>query len=272
MNKKILMNICDLFNDTDIILKDSIITAGCSVFPHWHDYFEFEIILSGHAEQIYNGEKYVMGRGCAYLLSYCDFHSFKAIDDVHLLNIRFKENLVNTDLLRYITLKPNQLICTVKEDETCNIIKGFDRLKEETSDPKIFGSSVITGILSDFIILLIRRTSGGKAESLPMITQQAAAYINTHFRDQISLSEVASQLSVSVNYLGTIFKKHLGASFNDYLNNVRLKYACNLLMSSDLSVKETAFASGYGSTEYFAYIFKKKTGMTPSDYRILLKK
>lgn len=272
MNEKILMNIQERFADTDIILKDCVISAGSSVVPHWHDYFESEIIISGHAEQIYNGEKYAMERGCAYLLSYCDFHSFKAIDDVRLLNVRFKENLVNPELLRYITLKPNKLICTMSEEETRDIIKSYGRLKSETENPQIFGRNIISGIISDFIISLLRKTSGEKAEAVPMITQQAAAYINTDFRDKISLALLAEKLSVSVNYLGALFKKHLGASFNDYLNNVRLKYACNLLISSDLSVKEVAYASGYASTEYFTYIFKKKTGVTPRDYRTLLQK
>ena len=82
---------------------------------------------------------------------------------------------------------------------------------------------------------------------------------------------LANRFSVSVNYLGSLFKKNMGTSFNEYLNNVRLRYACSLLQSSELSVKEVAFASGYNSTEYFLYIFKKKMGMTPREYKTLHK-
>ena len=47
----------------------------------------------------------------------------------------------------------------------------------------------------------------------------------------------------------------------------RLKYACGLLCTSSLSVKQIAFESGYNSAEYFVYVFKQKLGVTPSEYR-----
>ncbi len=271
MNGKMLMNIGEQLKDKDIITEKRHFALGDGAVPHWHDYFEFEIILSGKAEHIYNGEKYIVQRGSAYLLSYCDFHSLKALGDLDMINIRFDENLVNLDLIRYITLKPNRLIYNFGENETCDILKSIGTVENEISNPDIFGNVVISGILSNLIISLLRLTSGENSQSVSMLIQRATAYINTHFRDEVSLSRLAAYLSVSANYLGTLFKKHLGTSFNDYLNNVRLKYACRLLASSDLSVKETAYASGFGSTEYFSYVFKKKINVSPTNYRVLVK-
>ena len=61
--------------------------------------------------------------------------------------------------------------------------------------------------------------------------------------------------------------KWTGAGFSEYVNTARIKYACNLLTTTDLSVKEIAFSSGYNSVEHFMYVFKKKTADTPANYR-----
>jgi YesN/AraC family two-component response regulator len=72
---------------------------------------------------------------------------------------------------------------------------------------------------------------------------------------------------VTPNYLGVQFTKKMGISFSDYLNTMRLRYACNLLDSTDLAVKEIAFASGYNSVEHFGYTFKKILGDSPLNYK-----
>ena len=99
------------------------------------------------------------------------------------------------------------------------------------------------------------------------LVQKAMAYIHSNFRFDISLEQMAKDLSVSVNYMGAVFKKWVGVSFNEYLNTVRLKNACNMLETTDLSVKEIAFASGYKSVEYFLYRFKNNLKTTPTAYK-----
>lgn len=267
MNETMLMDISNLLDNRGIIIRDRILRAGGEVTPHWHNYFEFEIILSGDAVQIYNGKKYNMTRGAAYLLSYCDFHSFKAKTDVRLLNIRFKEAFVNSELARKITLKPNRLICNLEENEIKSAVNRVKLLSREAAAPGAFSSILTTAVISELLIKLIRKSAPDSSYDSPPLIQQAMAHINSSFREKLTLKMTAQQLSVSVNYLGSLFKKHLGSSFNEYLNNVRLKYACNLLLSSALTVKEIAFASGYSSTEYFTFVFKNKMGTSPHAYR-----
>ncbi len=254
-----------------IIIADSYLPKGTKVSLHWHDYFEYEIILDGELKQIYNGESFEMSRGWAYLMSYHDCHEVIAAADTRLLNIRFNENPLPDEILNYITVKPNRLICEFGEDETISVISAIERLGREISGTEIFRDVISRGIISELLIMLIRRSGGNADKSVSRLIQRAAACINTEFREKISLEMLANRFSVSVNYLGSLFKKNMGTSFNEYLNNVRLRYACSLLQSSELSVKEVAFASGYNSTEYFLYIFKKKMGMTPRQYKTLHK-
>ena len=114
---------------------------------------------------------------------------------------------------------------------------------------------------------MIRKSSADKIHVAPLPIQQAIAYMNEHFLEKITLEELAEQLSFSTNYLGQLFKNQIGCTFNEYLNTLRLKYACSLLVASDMPVKEVAYISGYSSVEYFMYVFRKKMGMTPGEYR-----
>lgn len=256
----------------DILISETFLPKDTDVPLHWHDYFEYEIILNGKAEHIYNEKKYSMERGWIYLSSYYDFHAIRATEDVRLLNIRFTENLVCDSLLNYLTQRPNRLICQINEADTLLTVKKIEKLDLEMSENKIFGDILGKGILSELIISLIRLTDGDVSGAIPRLVQQATAYINTSFRENIKLENTAKELSVTANYLGSVFKKELGTSFNEYLNNVRLKYSCNLLQSSDLTVKEVAYSSGYNSVEYFLYIFKKKFNITPMQYRKIHKR
>ena len=105
--------------------------------------------------------------------------------------------------------------------------------------------------------------------AIPLV-QQAVKIINKNFRNELTLKDVSDKLSVTPKYLGSIFIKNMNINFNDYLNNLRLKYACNLLVSSDLSIKEIAYSSGYNSEQYFLYVFKKHIKLTPSEYKKLV--
>lgn len=264
---KRLKDIAGLLDRRGIIIADSYLPKGTEVPLHWHDYFEYEIILDGKVQQVYNGERYEMRRGMAYLMSYHDCHEVKAIEDTRLLNIRFNEKLLPNEVLNYITVKPNRLICEFNEDDTALVVAAIERLGREISGTEIFRDVISRGIMSEILVMLIRKSGGNAEKSMPQLIQRAAACINTEFREKISLEMLADRFSVSVNYLGSLFKKNMGTSFNEYLNNVRLRYSCSLLQSSELSVKEVAFASGYNSAEYFLYIFKKKMGITPREYK-----
>ena len=72
---------------------------------------------------------------------------------------------------------------------------------------------------------------------------------------------------VTPKYLGALFKKNTGNSFHHYLNMMRLKCACSLLKTTNMSVKDAALTSGYNSIEHFIYTFKKHLSVSPTAYR-----
>ena len=92
-------------------------------------------------------------------------------------------------------------------------------------------------------------------------------YIQEHYSERITISELAAYSGLSGNYFSAFFKNHFGMTFTHYLTGYRIEQACTLLETTDLSVTEIALQTGFDTTSYFIQKFKKAMGMTPNRYR-----
>ena len=91
-------------------------------------------------------------------------------------------------------------------------------------------------------------------------------YLEAHYAEDVSLEDVAEHVNISPQYFSKLIKKNTGFNFIDWLSMLRVKKAKELLTNSNLTVKEVCFMVGYKDPNYFSRIFKKKIGMTPSEY------
>ena len=105
------------------------------------------------------------------------------------------------------------------------------------------------------------RTTAGKR-----LAQQAGYFIREHSDQKFSLTGIASALFVNGNYLARVFKRETGHTLLWYHNEVRCEKAKQLLAETDLSVSEIGAAVGYVSSAHFSHLFKKMTGVAPSDW------
>lgn len=96
-------------------------------------------------------------------------------------------------------------------------------------------------------------------------------YLQHNYMYEISLDSVSEILNISPSYFSVAFKRAFGVNFLDYLTELRIQAACELLKDPLRSSAEVAGMMGYESASYFTRIFKKKTGMTPTEYRRQLK-
>ena len=85
--------------------------------------------------------------------------------------------------------------------------------------------------------------------------------------DDIGIGQIASQLNVTANYLSTLFQKKTGVMFVKYLTNIRMLKAKELLINTNLQVKQIAEKVGYYSTRHFTKLFTETYTSYPSDYR-----
>ena len=96
---------------------------------------------------------------------------------------------------------------------------------------------------------------------------RAVSYINEHFQEDISLTNVADVLEITPQHLSSVFKDEMGVNFTEYVNEKRLQLACRLLRTTKESVQEIAAAVGYNSVQYFTRKFKEAYNVTPTQYR-----
>lgn len=99
------------------------------------------------------------------------------------------------------------------------------------------------------------------------IVTQAKEYIKQHYTENINMQKLAEDLYVSSNYLSSLFKKVTGQTLKDYMIHLRIEKAKHLLRNTNAQIAEIACETGYDNEQYFSRIFKKKTDMTPSQYR-----
>ncbi|GBG11037.1 hypothetical protein PAT3040_05816 [Paenibacillus agaridevorans] len=108
-----------------------------------------------------------------------------------------------------------------------------------------------------------------KRESNDSIVNYVTSYINQHYSKDISLDLLADQLKLSGGYLSTYFKENFGCTFSEYLNEVRIHKAKELLSGDETSINLISSKVGYQNVSSFIRMFKRMTGMPPGQYRRL---
>ena len=95
--------------------------------------------------------------------------------------------------------------------------------------------------------------------------KKAIEHIIENFKDNLSVEAAAKKAGLSSSYFGSIFTKETGFSYSQYLTNIRLNHAENLLKSGEYNVNEAAWACGFSDPAYFSKLFKKERGVPPSE-------
>jgi two-component system response regulator YesN len=99
------------------------------------------------------------------------------------------------------------------------------------------------------------------------IIREAMVYINANLNTALKTEEIAEVVSFSPQHLSRIFKEELGMTLSDYITQVRVEEAKRLLRISDFSVTEISDQLNFYDSTYFAKVFKKETGMTPTEFK-----
>ena len=101
-----------------------------------------------------------------------------------------------------------------------------------------------------------------------LAVQRAVEMIETRMQDPPTLGELAYCSGLSPNYFSHVFKAVTGMRFQDYLMEIKLNKAKNLLININLRIKNIAHESGFRDPNHFCRIFKRKTGLNPTNWRL----
>jgi two-component system response regulator YesN len=113
----------------------------------------------------------------------------------------------------------------------------------------------------------VKRTPTAKAVG-QTLTQAAKTYVEAHSEDKFALQAVADALFVNGSYLLRVFKTNTGHTLLWYHNHIRCERAKDLLCLGDRSISQVGEQVGFVSSAHFSHVFRKMTGMTPTEYRL----
>ncbi|MBU1168033.1 MAG: helix-turn-helix transcriptional regulator [Proteobacteria bacterium] len=98
--------------------------------------------------------------------------------------------------------------------------------------------------------------------------QALKEHIDTNFRSPLTREILAEKMDLNPDYMGRMFKVHVGVKINNYINDLRVDAACRMLQETNSKIIDIAFAVGFESLATFNRVFIKKTGISPSEYRM----
>lgn len=99
------------------------------------------------------------------------------------------------------------------------------------------------------------------------VTQRIIDYALGHYKEELSLKTLAEKFHGNPAYIGQIFRKDTGKSFADYVKQIRIDRAKELLVQTSLNAKDIGEKTGFLSSTYFSTVFRKETGLSPERYR-----
>jgi two-component system, response regulator YesN len=186
-----------------------------------------------------------------------------ALDE--FFNALCPEKLLKDHLIRSCTALALSLyhLCIEMNIETGNTFShNFSFLSEIQKLENLEQLKIKLYKLSETIAEKVNSKKGGNK-----IIDSALKFINENYSSDLSLETVAKNVYITSGYLSLLFKQVVGVNFVDYLHKVRIEKACETLKNFRFKTYEVSSKVGYSDEKYFTQIFKKYTGMTPTQYR-----
>ena len=201
-------------------------------------------------------------------------HLVKA-GDVRILKPDILEEMAGADLGKFI----DDLFtaCSVKSEELIDRVimsKPDIEINEGKKDilienlKKLFAVSGEVSSVDEIITKIVKKYRYPVGEQkISLIVQRTLEIVDEHYSEAIGINEISDMLSVSPNYLSSLFKKEMKVSFTRYLTVKRLEVSRKLLLEDGVSVKKAAQRVGYMSEKHFSRLFKKYYAVSPSTFR-----
>ena len=277
----------DFFDDT--LLKLKVIERNPQVpFPlHSHDFAELVIVVSGTGVHFTEGAEYRILPGDVFVVESGFSHGFKNLDNLRLYNIIFAPQILKQVFIdiqqmpgfhAVFTLEPRfrefhkfESRLRINPDQQKYCAQLIIRLNTELSSTD-FGNGNRALALAYFIELIVflsriytQETLDGSTEIIRMA--ELFAFLQTHLNRPVSIDELSVRSNMSSSTLHRAFHRTVQCSPIDYHLQMRIDNAANLLKHSRMSVSQISEACGFSDSNYFSRQFRKRTGMSPREYK-----
>jgi AraC-like DNA-binding protein len=252
---------------------------------HYHNNFEISFITEGSGkrivadsiEEFQPGDLVFIGRNLPHVWIADKEHHSPSSRTLEMVFLQFTSDILSSQLLllpefkfvaRAISLSERGIqIVGQTLNEVSEImlqlpyLKSFDRMLHFFQLMDIIGRSETNIQLASKEYLKMRFTTGNKR--IAAIHE----YLMNNYREKVDLNRIAALVNMAEGSLCRFFRINMGMTVFEYLNQLKIEFACKLLMDNDLSILDVCFDSGFNNLSHFNKQFKKITGLPPSEYR-----
>ncbi|MZQ99200.1 MAG: AraC family transcriptional regulator [Acidaminobacter sp.] len=212
--------------------------------------------------QVEQGEKVIsVGRGECVFLDCRKPHKYSSKESITFKWVHFRGNsvfayseLLTKEYGEPIVIKDPTLI-----EQEFKFLMGL--LRSESSLEHMLSVSIHR------LLAMLSENGSARTKSADLAVASAEAYLRQNFEKQLSITEVASEVGLSVFYFTRQFQKQYGISPYEYLITQRISNAKRLLLNSGMSIRNISAACGYNNPSIFIASFKSRVGMTPTQFR-----
>jgi AraC family transcriptional regulator, melibiose operon regulatory protein len=248
---------------------------------HAHDSVEIMYVINGDCLVETKEASFKMMKGEFMLLDANIEHRLQVEKDkpCRMLNVEFDFTEESTDLpsfgdiiqsneslkqmirfrLPYVVLKNSEEVYVTLK----SLIMELDR-NDSTENTLVY-------LLFDQLLIKLSRLfcEENRRDSGPGIiyVKKAVLYMHQNYNKDIQIKDIAAAVNVHPGYLHRIFKNNKGCTIMDYLTRIRIEKAKSLLANTDIQITDLSDYIGISSRQYFSFVFKKHTGLSPSLYR-----
>lgn len=256
---------------------------------HRHQYIELLYVVEGSFEQILLGEKRRFSKGEVVITDQnCDHADFLEKEDAAVLFLWLKPDFLDgilksyegrDDLQRFLfhaldRQKQEQSFLELKaeeEDAAAGIGKLLELLVEEDYGRCPGAEEIIRGNLIRLFHLLctsyaLQLYSSDQESKERVLLYEVERYIRLHVAE-VTVAGLEENFHYHRNYYNLLLRKYKGKSFREYVQEIRIRRAGELLLTTKLPLKQIAAQVGYENTSFFYQLFTRVAGMTPGEYR-----
>lgn len=260
----------EIINFSDKIPIKIFIHALGSVPKHWHKSLELLFVLSGTVHILVDDKSYTLNSEDLLLINSQSIHELYS-DKCELIALQ-----INLSKSEFFNDYKNIFFSCCSVDDTNNTKYDYIRyllarlIKVNESGENSFLTIAITSLLLNELITNFQSKKTDKFfEDKKNLNQLSKIldYINDHYKEGITLNDIAENEHFSLSYLSRFFKKYMGMNFTSYYNKIRLEHAVNEMLSSNEPISTIAINSGFPDSRAFVSLFKERYGMLPSEYR-----
>ena len=235
---------------------------------HWHEFYEIELYLRGSGTADINGKTYPIQPNTLSLVTPVDFHAIQANpgEKIELITITFAPACMEDAGIGELLELSHSILTRIDQATADRLVSLMRRIREEYSANAYLNRKYAANLISCILIELLRLAdSTPETPSLPV--QKAVYYLRVHFREPITLQEVAAFAGFSPSHMSKVFRGQVGVGLKEYLTALRLEHAEQLLRLSWEPVTNVAASCGFGSVSHFLHVFHEKFGCSPLQYR-----